>query len=154
MVVIGIDPGNEGGLCLLGPRSVEVFPLGPDIWERYINIGSVAVIGGVAVVEKQFMVRNQCRQFYIAQKYGELIAILTLHQLEVYEVPPVTWMRHFGFKKTKRTPKPSVPFVLKKYPKLKKIIYTTHKGNVSKNPNHNLTDAVCIALYGRDLLSK
>ena len=68
-------------------------------------------------------------------------------KIPVVEVPPKVWQKEIFGETEKDTKESSFDFVQFAYPETN--LHLTPKGNKSKNPNDNYSDAICIAEYGR-----
>lgn len=104
-VYIGIDPGQAGGIALLGEDSVEVHKMPAtehDIWEIFAATWSLKYF---ALIEKVHSMPGQgvASTFKFGKGYGFLRGCLVAAGCPFDEVTPQKWQRGLDIPKRKTT---------------------------------------------------
>ena len=149
MRVIGVDPGQKGGLAFLSDIvSAYPMPLAGkelDISEITDLILSYPEIS-LAVVEKCHAMPGQgtVSMFKFGKSYGTLLGILGALKIPTKLVTPQAWKKVIlaGTKKDKDA---AIVYVRMRYPDFNLILPRCRK------PHDGMADAICIAEYGRSL---
>jgi len=106
MWIVGIDPGQKGGVALLNPetREVEVYdmPLLPELCD-ILSSKEIAMV----FIEKQqaFPKQGIASTAKLMKHYGELLGVLTALKLPFEEVPPKRWQEAIHGAKHKKKPR-------------------------------------------------
>lgn len=154
MKVIGIDPGQDGGIAVftMNPMaflSVIDMPV-LDAKFKMMDIPRIVQFlclpsgmnPGMVFIEKaQCMPRQGVVSVsHYMQGYGEIIGMLKSREIPYKEIPASTWKRALGLGKNKDE---SVTMVQQKYPFLSKILHGSRGGK-----KDGKAEAILIALYG------
>ena len=154
--VIGIDPGQKGGIAAIGENDRWIKPMPDTIVETSNFLGSFhsKILGDdvlLAVVEKVHAMPKQgvSSTFKFGVGYGAILGILTTLEIPFIEVTPQTWMKTvFVGHPWKKQKKYSTIWAPKRWPdvdfKASDRCRVVHDG---------MTDAACLAEYGRLYLS-
>lgn len=94
MVYIGIDPGQDGGISVIGENITESFVYSP---EKLIDVLSHARCAKV-VLEKVGAMPKQgvASTFKFGQNYGYIMGVLEAFDIAYELVPPQKWKREFS----------------------------------------------------------
>jgi hypothetical protein len=166
MVVIGIDPGLNGGIAFIDEgKNCHAFPL-PYNDNKRLNPGELQKLimeefydwfegyharfkepnhpWATVYVERQFIRGRQKGALAIGENYGRIMATLELlGEMPVKEVRPVDWKGMLPSREKGQTEKDvSIQYCLDReyeIPTLKPRGKILHDG---------IADAICIALYG------
>lgn len=152
MIVVGVDPGRSGGICVLGKGDIVAFqmPMMEDE-EKLIDIQKVssyvAMAGAdVAVyIEKCHAMPHQgvTSMFSFGMGYGMLLGLFhyVVGALSVHQIPPQRWktrlLRLGGDQKQK-----AIQYCERRWPQI------DLKPGRKRTPHDGIADAVCIATYG------
>lgn len=153
MIVVGIDPGKQGGIaflekgknCVGGMYKMPLEGSKVDVGElqtiflEHLSIGEEHKI----YIEKQQVRARQRGGALIGENYGRIMAVLELLELSIVEVIPKVW---------KSTLFPGQVTVGRKDISIQRCIdegyilpTLTLRG---KKLHDGIADAICIALYG------
>lgn len=143
MMVVGIDPGKEGGMSFLRDGEVECFSFeGKDEYEIAYQFSIASCCGAKAFLEKVHSAPGQgvASTFTFGQGYGFLRGLLVANKIPFEDISPQEWQRALRIptrgSKTKREHKNIMKQRAKQlYPAAEKIDLTT-------------CDAVLLAHYG------
>ena len=107
MIVLGIDPGQSGGLALLGDKApfAESMPdTERDTWEL---VDELAGLADVAVIEQVngFSGQSASASFTFGRSYGFLRACLIASGVSFESVSAAKWQKPFGLPTTKKVGK-------------------------------------------------
>jgi len=148
MVVIGIDPGKQGGFAILNTDKpwVNAAPtpmIGKEIDYRRVHEALMHYSPDMIVIEKVHAMPKQgvTSMFNFGMGYGALVALATASAARVVLVTPQMWKKHVlaGTNKDKDA---AIQFSNLTYPSVKLILprcRTAHDG---------MADAICLAHYG------
>ena len=164
-MIIGIDPGFDGGIIKLLPEFREgriqkyIMPVVGDK-KRSLDLPAIVTIFGkfdgyikLVVIEKVHSMPKQgvASSFNFGMGYGQLQGICAALQLSVVLVTPQQWKKVIlvGYAKPgkgaseKEKKAAAVQYVQQKYPKL-----DLRKSERCRNPHYGIVDAICLAEYG------
>ena len=156
MIIIGIDPGITGGICILeNKKIIEVYDTPTMIDgkknKRQVNGSQVANIIKeelnkdkeiVVVVEHVNAMPGQgvTSMFNFGQSFGVIKGVCAALSLPIYFVRPTKWKKHFNLIKTN-----------KEAGRTKAIeVYPEISGKLSRKKDSNKADAILIARYFND----
>ncbi len=156
MIIIGIDPGITGGICILeNKKIIEVYDTPTMIDgkknKRQVNGSQVANIIKeelnkdkeiVVVVEHVNAMPGQgvTSMFNFGQSFGVIKGICSALSLPIYFVRPTKWKKHFNLIKTN-----------KEASRTKAIeIYPEISSKLARKKDSNKADAILIARYFHD----
>ena len=156
MIIIGIDPGITGAICILENRKVvEVYETPTMIDgkknKRQVNGAQVTNIirerlnenkEVVVVVEQVNAMPGQgvTSMFNFGQSFGVIKGICSALSLPIYFVRPTKWKKHFNLIKTNKDA--SRTKVIQTYPEI--------SSKLSRKKDSNKADAILIARYFSD----
>ena len=156
MIIIGIDPGITGAICILENRKVvEVYDIPTMIDgkknKRQVNGAQVTNIirerlnenkEVVAVVEHVNAMPGQgvTSMFNFGQSFGVIKGICSALSIPIYFVRPTKWKKHFNLIKTNKDA--SRTKVIEVYPAI--------SSKLSRKKDSNKADAILIARYFND----
>lgn len=142
MKILGIDPGQQGAISVIGEDGFEgVFPY----TDRTLCIVCACYIGDCkAVVEEvHALPQNSVRSaFSFGKNYGIVLGILTAMHIPIETVTPQEWKKHYGITADKQT----------SIDKCKELIpgINLHRTERCKKESHDLAEAILIGLYGKE----
>lgn len=150
MNVLGIDPGQKGGLAVVGSRGAYAVKM--PMVDKEIDIPLVrdfilAHYPRTVVVEEQRYFPKQGRRqggvstFTTGRNYGELLGCIKTLDLPLMVVPPKRWQKAL-FGDTDDTKAASIAYVRRLYPDVDLVpqgCRVAHDG---------MADALCLATYG------
>ena len=153
-MVIGIDPGLKGGICLaFETRDWETFPMpvaggGIDLVElrKILSTTAIRVPARLVVIEKVHSMPKQgvVSSFKFGDGFGSLKTACVFLDLPFILVTPQKWKKTvlagYDWKGNKDT---SIVWVKQRYPNIS--LRPTERSRVE---SHGLADAVCLAQYG------
>ncbi len=156
MIIIGIDPGITGGICILeNKKIIEVYDTPTMIDgkknKRQVNGSQVTNIIKeelnkdkeiVVVVEHVNAMPGQgvTSMFNFGQSFGVIKGICSALSLPIYFVRPTKWKKHFNLIKTN-----------KEASRTKAIeIYPEISSKLARKKDSNKADAILIARYFHD----
>ncbi len=152
MTIIGIDPGQKGGLAFLsGVVSAYPMPLAGkelDIVAITDLFYSVQHSGwewpSLAVIEKCHAMPGQgtVSMFKFGKGYGTLLGILGALKIPTMLVTPQAWKK-VVLAGTKKDKDAAIEYVRMKYPDFNLILPRCRK------PHDGMADAICLAEYGQ-----
>lgn len=151
MILVGIDPGLSGAICVLGNNKDSVIKL--PVNDKDIDIGSVAkwlksTVGGdpvaLAVIEKVGAMPKQgvVSMFRFGQATGQLIGMIQALDIPLIRPTPQQWKK-VVLAGTSKDKEAAIAYVRNRYPLLS--LLPTPKSRV---PDDGMADAVCLAEYG------
>jgi len=156
MIIIGIDPGISGAICILENRKVlEVYETPTMIDgkknKRQVNGAQVTNIikerlnenkEVVVVVEHVNAMPGQgvTSMFNFGQSFGVIKGICSALSIPIYFVRPTKWKKHFNLIKTNKDA--SRTKVIEVYPEI--------SSKLSRKKDANKADAILIARYFSD----
>ena len=156
MIIIGIDPGITGAICILENRKVvEVYETPTMIDgkknKRQVNGAQVTNIirerlnenkEVVVVVEQVNAMPGQgvTSMFNFGQSFGVIKGICSALSIPIYFVRPTKWKKHFNLIKTNKDA--SRTKVIEVYPAI--------SSKLSRKKDANKADAILIARYFSD----
>lgn len=122
MVIIGIDPGKQGGIAIKNGEEVIAYdmPIMPngEIDACYIATVFSQFSEAVCVIEKAQAMPQQgvVSVFNYGRGFGKLQALLEIHQFSFLEIPPMKWKKHYGL--VNKSKAESVTLAQKLFPKI------------------------------------
>ena len=148
MIVIGIDPGKNGGLAVWYQSITKAVKCPKTVLEMSSVINSCTTIGWVdnhkivAYIENVWAFPTDARSaaFKFGVNYGLWHGLLASHKIETYTVVPRVWMKYWESKLDIELPKDKQ----KRKRKLKEIA----QQQTNKKVTLYNADAILIALYG------
>ena len=97
MTYIGIDPGQKGGIAVLGDTKYTVYPYSDDwmkeIAEMFKNSQVFAVVEKVGAMPGQ----GVTSMFNFGKSFGYILGVLEANKIPYQLVPPQTWKKEFSF---------------------------------------------------------
>ena len=153
MIIIGIDPGVSGAICILNNGKItEVYEM-PTMIDGKKNKKQVNGAEITNIFQKELINNNDAKvviehvsampgqgvtsMFNFGQSFGVLKGICAALKLPVYFVRPVKWKRYFNLIKTNKDA--SRTKVIEIFP------YISSK--IPKKKDANKADAILIAAY-------
>lgn len=140
-MVIGIDPGQKGGLALIDTGSL------PEIYRpEEIRMVLRMTRSCPVYIEQQSAVSGQAGVAKTMQKYGELIGWIEACGHECNIVPPQVWYRYFKVParlSVKERKEYTSALMAKEYPDIAGAFFGPRGGL-----RDGITDALAIATYG------
>lgn len=146
MIVVGIDPGKDGGIAVINNTDIIHTTKLPEGYERIQVIKDIIYkcTGEriVFVIEKVGAMPGQgvTSMFTFGYGYGHLMAILETLQQRIEVIMPAKWKKHFGIPGKKsdiaESKKATITAVGRRYPKSTNLKY--HSG---------IFDAILLARY-------
>lgn len=158
-MIIGIDPGLKGGICLAqAAADWETYAMpvtGGEIdlvtLKKILSPPKYPPVTGLVVIEKVHSMPKQgvVSTFKFGDGYGQLKGLCVGLNLPFILITPQAWKRvvlaGYNWKGAKGT---SIIYVKQKYPYIN--LKLTEQ---SRRDSHGLADAVCLAEYGVNLFS-
>lgn len=151
-MIVGIDPGLEGGIAIVGDAEVSAIPL-PIIGKEVDVAALVHALNranpDVVVIEKLGVRPKQSAQSGATSgtNYGVLLGVVQALGYPLRIIRPQEW-KGVVLKGTKKDKDAAINHVRRAYPALD---LTPGRKRV---PHDGMADAVCIAEYGRQLMNK
>ena len=149
MIIVGIDPGQKGGIAIIHELGIEAHPMpmaGKEIDGRAIGAMLSSFREALVIVEKVHAMPKQgvSSTFKFGSNYGRILGVIEALNMSYELVTPQAWKKAVlsGTDKGKTA---AVEFVHRRYPAIDLMpgrMRTHHDG---------MADAVCIAEYGRTL---
>ena len=149
MIIIGIDPGVSGAICILNNgKIINLYDM-PTMIDGKKNKKQVngAEVANIIKNENEFKVviehvsampgQGVTSMFNFGQSFGVIKGICAALKIPIYFVRPVKWKKHFNLIKTDKDA--SRTRVIENYP------YISSK--ISKKKDANKADAVLIAKH-------
>ena len=104
MISIGIDPGVNGGVAIIDDKwkdkAIEAVKCPDTIKDMadYLSLHCYDNIKTLCIIEKvhSFPGQGVRSVFTFGKNYGHWLGILASHDIPYKEVPPQTWMKHYG----------------------------------------------------------
>jgi crossover junction endodeoxyribonuclease RuvC len=139
--IIGIDPGQKGGVALLTDQGAQVWPMPPTVAQLVALVTGIAGASIMVVERAQPMPRQGVTSvFSYGQHFGGFEVLAACLSLRYVTIPPATWKKAMGLTSVKTDSIreaerlfPSVPLVL---PRCRK-------------PHDGMAEALLIAEYAR-----
>ena len=159
MIVIGIDPGKKGGVCVLSKTpgrtndgkfcmhnegEAVIMPCLKGLVDYFVHEHVMRhYSGGIAYVENVHAMPGQgvTSMFNFGKGFGEILGVLAALNIRTELVSPQKWKRAV-LAGTDRDKAAAIRFVQENYPD---IDLTPGRCRV---PQDGIADAVCIAHYG------
>lgn len=154
--VVGIDPGKSGGVALITPSGASGLPMplvGKEIDGRYLAQWLRRVGPELVIVEKVGAARVNGRpqggtsMFTFGTGFGKLLGVLEAVGIPHRLVTPQTW-KSVVLKGTAKDKAAAIEFVHRAYP-----LVDLMPGRC-RTPQDGIADAVCLAEYGRQLMTR
>ena len=148
MIILGIDPGQKGGLAFISRGVIAAYSMLlagkeldiPGITDLILSypVISLAVVEKAHTMPKQGVVSSG----KFMKGYGILLGILGALKISTVRVTPQAWKKAIlaGTKKDKDA---AIEYVRMKHPGFELIPPRCRK------PHNGMADAICIAEYGR-----
>lgn len=152
-IIVGIDPGQSGGIALIHPSgnvASWVMPLaGKEIDGHEVANYLRGLTPLTVFIEKVHSMPKQglSSTFKFGMGYGLVIGICEALEIPYRLVTPQAWKK-VVLSGTAKDKDAAISFVRRAYPS---VDMTPGKKRV---PHDGIADAVCIAEYGRQLMSK
>lgn len=159
MHLIGIDPGQNGGLACLSPQRVEVVPMPklskleaeyagtPIDWAevyRLLSLWKVWTADAVTIEKVHAMPKQGVSStFKFGANYGGLLACFGAMHAEYELVVPRVWKRVVLGEEYSHDKEGTALFVKDRHPQVN-LLATPR----SKKPHDGMADAIAIAHYG------
>lgn len=159
MYVLGLDPGKQGGIALVGKKRVYELHMTPlnksgeyDIpaMSALLSEGRMTSSNTVAVIERQAArpIQGVKAAFNMGYGFGIWETLLLVHGIPFEVVKPQEWQKEMfkGLSKgeKKNTKSASAQIAQRLFPKT-----DFKRSSRCKNLHDGYTDATCIAVYGR-----
>jgi len=143
MIYLGIDPGQKGGIGVIGAVCYEVHPM-PDtttgimkLIDDYKAGPTTCIIEHAQAMPKQ----GGVSMFNYGQHYGELIGIMTALGIKIIEVRAASWKKAMGLNKDKDA---SIALCERLFPSVELL-----PSDRSRKPSDGMAEALLLAEYGR-----
>lgn len=93
MYYVGVDPGNAGGICIMGPRKkVVVFPFQGDPYKDWRVIQKIPKDSKVCLERVHAVFGSRAKAtFNFGKSVGRVEALLAARGLKYTEVDPKVW---------------------------------------------------------------
>ncbi len=146
MIVIGIDPGINGGVAwyIVGLEEYGCIPMPATRKQLYDELNKFSDYTMTAVVEKIASRPGQgvASMFKFGKGVGEILGILTALGAEIHEPTPQAWKKVVlaGTDKSKNA---AIQVAENLYPNINLVLPRCRK------PHDGMADAVCLMHYGR-----
>lgn len=154
MKFIGIDPGNKGGIAVIGEGGLFVrcayFENMPN-WKAVDGfLKTLKTESLFCCIEKVWGVPvwGSKMSFIFGGNFANWKLLLELNDIPYIEAAPITWqpkILNITRKKSVETKKISVNYINKRYPELQLPAKTLKQIDKSSG----ISDAMCLALFGR-----
>ena len=106
-VVIGIDPGKSGGVCIYDGNNIEAYACPQTVDDMASKINSTVSdyeIEGVPFSQIEVAIENvhafptdtKSSSFKFGTNFGMWLGILASNKLEVTRIQPIVWMKSYG----------------------------------------------------------
>jgi Holliday junction resolvasome RuvABC endonuclease subunit len=151
VIVLGIDPGLNGGLALLGPDGllVEAMPVFKIDGKGHLDLQTIRSLIAEWSPDHVFMERQQSMPkqglsstFKTGFGYGVLHGLCAGMQLPVTEVSPGTWKRALGCPADKDGARARASQV-----------FPSHASSWARKKDDGVAESALVAEYGRRVLS-
>lgn len=151
-VVFGFDPGKSGGMAMLNGDQVEIAPMpiagGPIDWyavARWVDHLMPMDADAIAYVEKVHSMPKQGvrSMFSFGTAYGGILGVLGALSIPTVLVTPQQW-KGAVLRGTKKDKAAAIEYCRMRWPTVS--LLATER---SRTPHDGMTDALCIAEYGR-----
>lgn len=153
-VIVGIDPGREGGFAVLNLRDLNdlvlccKMPRNPDgtvdasLLRTYLR-KHAPCMGTPAVIEHVHAMAGDGRvaAFNFGDAFGTARTVLELNGYKVHKIEPAAWKQALRLPGGEKGKAASVQMAAHLWPKM-----------LNEKTNHNAAEAALIALYGAKLL--
>lgn len=142
MKIIGIDPGQKGGIALLAKGEAQAFPMPGTVSQIVGLIRSLAEPGCVLAVERSQPMPKQgvTSVFTYGQHYGGFEAIAACLGLRYVSIRPTEWKKALGLNSDKTS---SIMEAERLFPEVELIPPRCRK------PSDGVAEALLIAEYAR-----
>jgi len=153
-VIVGIDPGQSGGIAYIHESGAASFAYPMPVAGKEIDGHTIAALlrewqPSVVYVEKVHSMPKQgvASTFKFGMGYGVIIGICDALGLPYRLVTPQAWKRQVlaGTTKDKDA---AISFVRRAYP------HVNLTPGAKRKPHDGMADALCIAEFGRYLMAK
>jgi crossover junction endodeoxyribonuclease RuvC len=150
--VIGIDPGKSGAFAIIDDSGVtaEAFKFnGDELDVRFICEFIEPLNDPIVYLEKVHSMPKQGVKstFTFGRGFGELIGMVKALQVPFVYVTPQAWKKKvLAGLDWKGNKKASIEYCVRKFPGM-----DLRRTDRSKIPHDGITDALCIAEYGKQL---
>lgn len=156
MIVLGIDPGLEGGLAIREGDGVILEPMpvkdgSLDLDDIYHFLHPYARAVTKSYLEMQSLRPMQSGQFKIGRGFGQLETILWSLRIPTVIVEPKDWSKHYPHGVEERDLKKRKPMIKKARSEIASRLYPgidLRRTNKCKVPDEGLVDALLIADFG------
>ena len=153
MIIMGIDPGQKGGVAIIVRGEVSVYFPMPDCNGLSDKIGIWGRDFKMCYVEKVHSMPKQgvASTFKFGKHYGEILGILTALQIPYQLVTPQAWKKVVleGLDWKGKGKEVAIEYVQRRYPSVN--LLATER---SRKPHDGMADAICIARYGEIMEGK
>lgn len=146
MTYIGIDPGQKGGIAVIGFARYATHPM-PDTTAGIMRLiddlkqgATTCIIEQVQMMGKSFGAKAALSY---GQHYGEMIGILTTLGIKIVEVRPAVWKKTMKLTKEKDD---SIALCERLFPSVN-LLPTPR----CKKPSDGMAEALLLSEYGRRL---
>lgn len=166
MVIVGIDPGLDGGIAGIDEKGSVLFirVMPSKEWKRGKRDVDAAELGrmldrtngerfdegepNLVVVEKVGSMPKQgiVGAFTFGKGYGKVLGIVEYFGIPLEQPTPQRWKK-VVLAGTAKDKEAAVAYVRNRFPNLN--LFRTNK---CRKPHHGMADAVCLAEFGRRLL--
>lgn len=148
--VLGIDPGQTGGLAIIVGGQVTVWPMplaGTEIDLAEVARIMRASVPDLVVIEKVHAMPKQgvSSTFKFGEGYGGIKGVVAALGIRLELVTPQAWQKAV-LSGTSKDKSAAVAYVRRAYPSAELV----RKG--CRIPHSGIADAICIAEYGRRLV--
>lgn len=161
-MILGIDPGKEGGLAFIDGSNIKARRMPINKQSKQIDVSEIQrlIIENrvqAAAIEKQFVSGRQAGGLTIGANYGRLLAVLELCGVPYIEIKSDHWQPKI--RQWLANDHVAVPIAkTKKERKNLSRIYCQHMNYEipilrSGRVHDGCSDAVCIGVYGTKLIS-
>jgi crossover junction endodeoxyribonuclease RuvC len=147
MQIIGIDPGQKGGICLLSEYKLQLIPMPETCREIFTTIKNLTIYGETHVfLEKAQAMPKQgiASTAHYMRHFGNIEGLVTALNLPLTLVAPQTWTRimHVGTTQINSKAK-SLEAVQRLFPRVNLM-----RTDRCRKPDEGFVDALLIAAFG------
>lgn len=150
MIILGIDPGQSGGFCIVSGASIACrpFPFAGkelDVQALVGMWGNLAREPSRAVIEQQHArpISSKVAMFSLGRNYGTILGLLGALGIGTEIVTPRGWKDDILQGVSDKDKDAAIAYVRRVFPYVDLTSGGRHK------PHDGMADAVCIAEYGR-----
>ena len=142
MQIIGVDPGQKGGIAFLSGGNVQAYPMPPTVAQIVDLIRSKSESGCTLAVERSQPMPGQgvTSVFTYGQHYGIFEAISACWMMAYISIRPVEWKKAMGLNSDKTC---SIIEAERLFPSVELIPPRCRK------PSDGIAEALLIAEYAR-----